>query len=143
MKVDAVASDAVAPLAAAPAAAGPKATAAGTKSGDSTQGVKHIADEFERLLLMQMLRTSKVCGDEKGYGSMLVDALADGVMKGGGLGLSDTIVRSLERSVAASQGPAAPASVPPPGERSTPPPPPGEKSTPPASSPQSVVRSSG
>jgi Rod binding domain-containing protein len=82
--------------------AGAPATAA-AQAGDSTHGLKHVADEFERLLLVQMLRTSKVCGGEKGYGSMMVDALADGVLKGGGLGLSASLVRSLEQSVAHRQ----------------------------------------
>jgi Rod binding domain-containing protein len=121
------------------AAGGPKALAGGAKSGDSTQGVKHFAEEFERMLLMQMLRSSKICGDEKGYGSMLVDALADGVMKGGGLGLSEVMVRSLERSLAASQGSGKPAEDTQVGEKA----PVGEKTSPSASSPGPPVRSSG
>ncbi len=89
------------------AAPGPKGSAAGAaaaSSGDSTHGVKYVADEFERMLLVQMLRSSKVCGDEKGHAGMLVDALAEGVMKGGGMGLSQALVRSLEQSLAARQG---------------------------------------
>lgn len=103
------------------------ATASG-KASDPTHGVKNMADEFERMLLIQMLRTSKVCGDEKGHGAMLVDSLADGVMRGGGLGLSSTIVRAFERSMAASQGAINK---------------PEEKSYGASSSPTPVVRSSG
>jgi Rod binding domain-containing protein len=102
--------------------------AAPGKATDSTQGIKNMAAEFERILLIQMLRTSRAFGDEKGHGAMLVDAMADGVMRGGGLGLSSTIVRAFERSMAASQG--APSK-------------PEEKSSAPSSSPTPVVRSSG
>jgi Rod binding domain-containing protein len=124
---------------AAQAAGGPNATAGGAKATDATQGIKHFAQEFERMLLLQMLRSSKVCGDEKGYGSMMVDSLADGVMKGGGLGLSEVIVRSLERSLAASQGAERPKE----GDKGGGAAPSEEKSTPSSSSPGPSVRSSG
>jgi hypothetical protein len=109
---------------------GPNAASAtaAAKASDSAQGVRKMADEFERMLLIQMLRTSKACGDEKGHGAMLVDSLADGVMHGGGLGLSSTIVRAFERSMGASQGATNK---------------PEEKSSEASSSPTPVVRSSG
>lgn len=62
------------------------------------------AREFESLLLRHMLesmqKTAHVGKSESransGYQSMAVEALADGIERGGGLGLSDLIAKTLE-----------------------------------------------
>lgn len=62
------------------------------------------AREFESLLLRHMLesmqKTAHVGKSESransGYQSMAVDALADGIERGGGLGLADLIAKTLE-----------------------------------------------
>lgn len=67
--------------------------------------LRHVAQEFESALLRQILSSAKVGGkdSEKGYGSMAVDALANGLMAGGGIGLA----RALEEALAKSQAPKA------------------------------------
>ena len=64
------------------------------------------AREFEALLLRHMLESMQKAahvGTEKhsnsAYQSMAVEALADGIERGGGLGLSDLIARTLEAEV--------------------------------------------
>jgi len=62
------------------------------------------AREFESLLLRHVLesmqKTASVGKSEKSsssaYQSMAVEALADGVTRGGGLGLADLIAKTLE-----------------------------------------------
>jgi flagellar protein FlgJ len=79
-----------------------------------------LAREFEQIFVRKMLssleKTSKVSGrdnlDSGGnvYGSMVVNALADAVTAGGGIGLADMIARSMSQ-----QHPAAPAKAASPG----------------------------
>jgi Rod binding domain-containing protein len=58
--------------------------------------VTQAAHDFESVLVRQLLRASKIGGDSKGgYGDMALDALADGVEKGGGLGLAHCIAKAL------------------------------------------------
>ena len=66
------------------------------------------AREFESMLLRHVLesmqKASHVGGSESksstAYQSMAVEALADGVERGGGLGLADLIAKTLESEVA-------------------------------------------
>jgi len=65
------------------------------------------AREFESMLLRHVLesmqKASHVGGSESksstAYQSMAVEALADGVERGGGLGLADLIAKTLESEV--------------------------------------------
>jgi Rod binding domain-containing protein len=96
--------------AAAPHAAGPTAarSAAGPNAAKSAKkpvdpALKHVAEEFEGVLLRQLLQNAEVGGKKgsQGYGSMAVDALATGLLQGGGLGLA----RAIEQTVAEAQTP--------------------------------------
>jgi Rod binding domain-containing protein len=60
------------------------------------------ASEFESLLVKQMLKQSKIAGDENGngYADMAVDAMASAVEKGGGFGL----VRRIEAAIGPMSG---------------------------------------
>jgi Rod binding domain-containing protein len=60
------------------------------------------ASEFESLLVKQMLKQSKIAGDDKanGYADMAIDAMASAVEKGGGFGL----VRSIEAAIGPRAG---------------------------------------
>lgn len=73
------------------------ATAARAANTDErTRKVQSAARDFETILVKQLLAAAKMGGDGKGgYGDMAVDALADGIEKGGGLGLTDQIARAL------------------------------------------------
>jgi Rod binding domain-containing protein len=56
-----------------------------------------VAREFEAVLVRQVLTAAKAAGENSGsqYGGMAIDALADGIMHGGGLGLARTLELSL------------------------------------------------
>lgn len=89
---------------------GPLTTPAPTPAPDPKAktrdpALKHVAEEFESALLRQILHSAKVGGKDgdKGYGSMAVDALASGLMAGGGIGLA----RAIEEALARSQAPKA------------------------------------
>lgn len=54
------------------------------------------AGQFEAVLVRQMLHESKMFGkSQNGFTGMAVDAMADGITKGGGLGLAQLIERAL------------------------------------------------
>jgi Rod binding domain-containing protein len=66
------------------------------------------AREFEALLLRHMLeslqKTAEVGSSEKkhsntAYQSMAVEALADGIERGGGLGLAELVAHSMESEI--------------------------------------------
>ncbi len=59
-----------------------------------------VAEEFETLMVHQLLEAAKLGGEEKdsGYKGMVVDAAASGISKGGGLGLARQIEEALARS---------------------------------------------
>ena len=62
--------------------------------------VHKTALEFESMLVRQLLSAAKMGGHGKddAYAGMAVDALASGIEKGGGLGLTRQIEESLARS---------------------------------------------
>jgi Rod binding domain-containing protein len=61
-----------------------------------SEKVVQAAHDFESVLVRQLLKATKMGGDSKGgYGDMAVDALADGIEKGGGLGLAQCIEKAL------------------------------------------------
>ncbi|HEV8548979.1 MAG TPA: rod-binding protein [Polyangiaceae bacterium] len=96
-----------------PGTHGTLATTAGEVSQDklATKPEKEralkAAREFESLLLRHMLESMQKTAhigksDSKandGYQSMAVEALADGVERGGGLGLADLIAHTLESEI--------------------------------------------
>ena len=87
-----------------PTAAGELDAAKPEAPKKATPETLKAAREFESLLLRHMLeslqKTAHVGKSESransGYQSMAVEALADGIERGGGLGLSDLIAKTLE-----------------------------------------------
>jgi flagellar protein FlgJ len=72
----------------------------GLKSIDGKVSSAEAARQFEAILLRQMLEESLGKAFSKGsgghvYGYMITDALADGISKGGGLGLARVIESQL------------------------------------------------
>jgi Rod binding domain-containing protein len=70
------------------------------------------AKQFESMMLQHMLeamqKTAQVGGKEhpnSAYMSMATEALADGIERGGGLGLADLVAHSLQGELAARQIP--------------------------------------
>jgi Rod binding domain-containing protein len=61
--------------------------------------IREVAREFEAMLVRQMLTAAGVGGKDKdgAYAGMEVDALANGVTKGRGLGLAQKIADALAR----------------------------------------------
>ncbi len=82
-------------------AAAKAAHAANASKEAGKSPVSKVAKDFESIFLRQILTTAKIGGSEKGggYGGMAVDALADSISKGGGLGLA----RQIEQALAAHQ----------------------------------------
>ncbi|MBE7538292.1 MAG: rod-binding protein [Opitutaceae bacterium] len=93
-------------------ATGPDSTAAAKEkpagSAASAKDVKHAASQFEAIILRQLLAptieplmSGGLGGSSAGgggggvYGYMLTDVLADSLSKGGGLGLSQMLVRQF------------------------------------------------
>jgi Rod binding domain-containing protein len=84
-------------------AASPSPVAAdGTRDASSPAAKKEaqiskVAKEFEAVLVRQLLTASKAAGEASSsqYGGMAIDALADGIMHGGGLGLARSLVLEL------------------------------------------------
>ncbi len=74
----------------------PEAKAAG-------QQLAKVCDEFEGVLLRQLLTVAKV-GDQagSGYGPMIVDSLASSISQSGGLGLAKQIKIALDAQSGAS-----------------------------------------
>jgi Rod binding domain-containing protein len=91
------------PVAFTPVDTDPQAAATLGAKKPSEKALK-AAREFEGMLLRHMLeslqKTAQVGGPKKqtnsAYQSMAVDALADGIERGGGLGMADLIARTLE-----------------------------------------------
>ncbi len=79
----------LAPLAAAPATA--------ARSQTRTEKLDKAAQDFEAVMVKQLLKEAHVAGSDgpNGYGDMAIDALSSAVEAAGGLGLAQTIERSL------------------------------------------------
>jgi Rod binding domain-containing protein len=62
-----------------------------------TEKLEKAAGEFESLFVKQLLKEAKIGGAQKssGYADMAVDALANGIQRGGGLGLAKRIEQAL------------------------------------------------
>ena len=70
--------------------------AAQPQASERADKIHRAAQEFESLLIKQLLSAAKMGGEAKGgYGDMGLDALASGVEKAGGLGLA----RRLEEAI--------------------------------------------
>lgn len=94
----------------------PVAVAAETKAAEQAAKAKpktepdarlaRVASQFEEVFVRQLLQTSKIGGDKNeeggGYASMAVDALAQGITAGGGLGIAKQIQAALDHSAAYS-----------------------------------------
>lgn len=82
-------------------AADPTPTVDGARDGSPAAKkqaeLARVAKEFEAILVRQVLTAAKAAGESSGsqYGGMAIDALADGIMHGGGLGLARTLELSL------------------------------------------------
>jgi hypothetical protein len=76
------------------------ASGASAQNAPEKARLHKAAQEFESLLVKQLLQASKLGGDKSsGYADMAIDAMATGVEKAGGLGLArrieDTVAHSL------------------------------------------------
>ena len=69
----------------------------GPKGPKMATGLHKVAKEFETMLVHQLLDAAKIAGEGQGagYGSMAVDALANGVSQAGGLGIAQQIETAL------------------------------------------------
>lgn len=93
--------------------------AAPKKPNAASERLLGAAREFEAVFVRQLLAASnfggsKASGGGSGYQGMATDALADGIIRAGGLGLSEQIRRAMEKSegtLVSPQGP-DPKSVP-------------------------------
>ena len=83
-------------------AQGQKPQAAGDRA------VREAAQQFEKLLLRTMLKQMEKSIHVSGksgaagsslYGSMMVDALADAMVKAGGVGFADKVAQSMQESL--------------------------------------------
>ena len=78
------------------------------KGKEASAAERHAAQEFEAIFLRKMLasmdKSSQMGGSKQasgaadGYSSMVVGALADAVAAAGGIGLRDSLLRSIEGS---------------------------------------------
>ncbi len=73
---------------------------ASTQDAESTEKLKKAALQFEAIFVRQLLRNAQFApkGSHQGFGAMIVDAMADAITEGGGLGLS----KQIEQMVAAA-----------------------------------------
>lgn len=80
-----------------------------TKDAKEVYQAKHAAQQFEAMLLKQMLSSLEKAtraGSEHGsagssqYGSMIVEALSDAVAEAGGIGIGKMMVESVAQRVA-------------------------------------------
>jgi Rod binding domain-containing protein len=84
----------VAPISTSPTS--PTSQVGQPKASEHAEKLHRAAQEFESLLIKQLLSAAKMGGQAKGgYADMGVDALATGVEKAGGLGLA----RRLEEAI--------------------------------------------
>ena len=76
---------------------------AATAESKKTEDAKKVGQDFEAILVRQMLAQANL-GGKGGYGDMATEALATAVTKGGGLGLG----RMIEQQLAPHHGAATP-----------------------------------
>ncbi len=99
-----------------PSASGPSPAVtpvAPKKPNAASERLLGAAREFEAVFVRQLLAASnfggsKASGGGSGYQGMATDALADGIIRAGGLGLSEQIRRAMEKSegtLVSPQGP--------------------------------------
>ena len=90
-------------------AASPTVAATDKTKAAASDRLKRAAQDFEAVFLRQMLscleKTTKVSSQghniagQETYGSMIVDAVAEAVAKGGGLGLANVMARAMDEKV--------------------------------------------
>ncbi len=98
------------------AASAPSLAATGLapkKPSAASERLLGAAREFEAVFVRQLLAASnfggaKAAGGGSGYQGMATDALADGIIRAGGLGLSEQIRRAMEKSEGAHVSPQGP-----------------------------------
>lgn len=97
------------PIALNRAAAPTPAADAQTPAKPDEKAIK-AAKQFESMMLQHMLeamqKTAQLGGKDhqnSAYMSMATEALADGIERGGGLGLADLVAHSLQSELAASK----------------------------------------
>src|SRR5260370_30268302 len=74
-------------------------------AADHAVKLHRATQEFESLLVKQLLTAAKIGGDAKGgYGDMAIDAMANGIEKGGGLGLARRIEEALAHTIPSISG---------------------------------------
>lgn len=96
-----------APIAALPP--GPARPEPASASGSPQHRLREASRQFEAILLARVLRSLErtahlgskpALGGGGQYGSMIVEALSDAIVRAGGLGLSRTVEQGLERRLA-------------------------------------------
>jgi Rod binding domain-containing protein len=95
------------PVAFTPAATDTQAATTPHRPAKPSEKALKAAGEFEAMMLRHMLESlqktahigSSKSQSNSAYQSMAVDALADGIQRGGGLGLADLIARTLEAEI--------------------------------------------
>lgn len=79
--------------------AGPAAPRPATPgAGPDEANLRRVAQEFESMLVRQLLAASRMEAGGEAYGEMATDALASGLARGGGLGLARHIQDALTRA---------------------------------------------
>jgi Rod binding domain-containing protein len=82
-----------------PIAARPIATPAEHKENapKPSAALRHVAVEFESVLLKQLLTSAHALGKQNGgYADMALDALSGGIAKAGGIGLATAIEHMID-----------------------------------------------
>ncbi len=75
----------------------PRSAARAVKATKSDAELEHAAREMESVFVRHLLEAAKIGGEksQSGYGSMAVDALAQGIQQSGGIGLTRSILDAL------------------------------------------------
>jgi Rod binding domain-containing protein len=89
----------IAPVSAAPT------QAAEPRKPEDPRSTAHVAKDFEAVFIHQLLQSAHALGktDGSGYAGMALDALANGIAEGGGLGLAKAIQKVLDTARAEAQ----------------------------------------
>lgn len=72
---------------------------------EDPRSTARVAKDFEAVFIHQILQSSHALGknDGTGYAGMALDALANGISEGGGLGLAKAIQHVLDQAQAAEK----------------------------------------